>query len=78
MMADVVDFRRGPGTGPRPDLRTRGRDWMNTPEQREALTVACRHCRVPKGSLCKTSDGTVLTRFPAHTVRTNDARKANP
>lgn len=72
-MADdnVVDFRRGPA-----DSRTRGRDWTNTPEQRQALTVGCRHCGADKGTLCMTHEGTVLTRFPAHTVRTNDATKA--
>lgn len=70
---NIVDFRRGPAGG-RPDLRTRGRDWTNTPEQRLALTVGCRWCHAIKGALCVTSDGAVLTRFPAHTVRTNDAK----
>lgn len=72
MMADVVDFRRGPAHRP---PRTRGIDWTNTPEQRLALTVPCRSCRAPAGSLCVTDTGAVLTRFPAHPKRTNDAEK---
>ena len=46
-----------------------------------ALTVYCRDCRVAGGEPCVIRDraGTIvgeLTRFPAHTNRINDARKA--
>lgn len=71
----VIDFRRGPSRR-QDQAKTDGRNWSNTPEQREALTVGCRHCHAEKGSLCVTDDKRVLTRFPAHAVRTIDAARA--
>ena len=70
--AEIVDFRRGPV--PRKE-RTQGRDWSNTDEQRLALTVPCRYCGAAQGALCITDAGAVLTRFPAHPRRTNDAKE---
>lgn len=51
------------------------RDWLGTQIQRDALTVACRHCRAPVGELC-TNAGQPLRAFPAHDVRIRDAKRA--
>lgn len=55
------------------------REWQQLRDL--ALTVLCRDCRVAGGEPCVIRDraGTAiaeLTRFPAHTSRINDARKA--
>lgn len=44
--------------------------------RRVALTVPCRDCKVPVDAVCVNEFGQPLRKFPAHTTRQNDARKA--
>ncbi len=53
------------------------RDCTGTPEQIQALTVGCRWCRAPIGSVCVSRYARKpLTGFPAHTMRMVDADRA--
>lgn len=55
-------------------------DWTGTRAREDALRVPCRYCGAKTGELCVTKDDrhATLEAFPAHTMRTNDARKNNP
>lgn len=54
------------------------RDWTGTRIQADALTVACRDCLQPIGEECRNKyTGEVLTAFPAHAKRINDAKRAS-
>lgn len=55
------------------------RDFTGSTEQLQAITVRCRACGVAIGVVCvDRKDGNrPLTRFPAHTVRVNDAERVS-
>ena len=54
------------------------RDWTGTRIREDSLAVPCRYCGAKAGNPCwtKDKDPRPLEAFPAHIVRTNDARKA--
>lgn len=73
---DRQDYARGPNWHAA-QARARA-EWQELREL--SITIACRDCGMPAGAACVNRGGgpkpTVLTKFPAHANRINDAKKA--